>query len=138
MKAKAKLCEFDGTAFTDDDLFIVEFERLFSICTSWLKRLAEDDFDKSQRTLLQALKWYKMRTLTMPLTKGTPSMSLICRGLNFVWSYRLSGSPFLINCYCMKLSVSRTDPHLFRLRLLILLELEDQLQCRLQNKLSVP
>ena len=56
MEAKAKLGEFDGTAFTDHDLFIAEFERLFNVCTSWLKRPVEDDFDKIQRTLQQCPK----------------------------------------------------------------------------------
>ena len=56
MEAKAQLGEFNGAAFTDHDLFIAEFERLFNVCTSWLKRPVEDDFDQIQRTLLQCPK----------------------------------------------------------------------------------
>jgi hypothetical protein len=56
MRARATLSEFDGTTYSDHDLFVAEFERLFDICTSWLRRPIEDDFDKIQRVLLQCPK----------------------------------------------------------------------------------
>lgn len=54
--ARADLDAFDGRGYSDYDLFVAEFSRLFDICTSWLKEPIEKDFDKIQRLLIQCIR----------------------------------------------------------------------------------
>jgi hypothetical protein len=90
-EARNKLNGFRGAEYTDHDLFISEFEKLFDVCTSWFRKPIENDFDKLQRVLREcpeAVKAQYIAYVTDPVRKVdelSTSWNEFCAIFQIVW-----------------------------------------------------